>query len=409
MNVVYICYFGIRENLVQTQVIPYLKELASAGHTITLLTFEPQEFTSVLPSFIESHQNTLNESGLIWCYRKYHKKPSHIATIYDIVIGIITIIRLHKINPIQLLHARSHVPLIIALVCKLVIGCQILFDIRGLIADEYVDAGVWNKNSITYKLFKYIEQLGIAHSDALVVLTNKFKNYLVNKYIKVSQKITVIPCCTAKSKYFYTSEFTHYTENNKSQPTLNLIYAGSVSGLYLLTEMGQFFFQLMKVVPDAHIHILTHQKIHSYVHKEFRSLGIKDSHYRLNDAAPNEVPGYFKQATVGLSFRKPTFSQIAASPTKIPEYLMAGLPVIANSGVGDTDEIICDNNVGVLLTDFSYNGYSAAIHQLLYLLEDPLLSERCRSVAIQNFDLQQIGGIRYKQIYDQLSSTIARA
>src|SRR5205085_11606858 len=37
----YICYFGLREPLVQTQVLPYLRELAARGHRMSLLTFEP--------------------------------------------------------------------------------------------------------------------------------------------------------------------------------------------------------------------------------------------------------------------------------------------------------------------------------------------------------------------------------
>ena len=37
----YLCYFGLREPLVQTQVLPYLKQLAAAGIRVSLLTFEP--------------------------------------------------------------------------------------------------------------------------------------------------------------------------------------------------------------------------------------------------------------------------------------------------------------------------------------------------------------------------------
>ena len=42
----YICYFGVREPLVQTQVIPYLRELKKDGYEISLLTFESRPFTS---------------------------------------------------------------------------------------------------------------------------------------------------------------------------------------------------------------------------------------------------------------------------------------------------------------------------------------------------------------------------
>src|SRR5215212_3859727 len=36
----YLCYFGLREPLVQTQVLPYLRKLAESGVGVSLLTFE---------------------------------------------------------------------------------------------------------------------------------------------------------------------------------------------------------------------------------------------------------------------------------------------------------------------------------------------------------------------------------
>ena len=37
----YICYFGLREPLVQTQVLPYLRQIVRDGIEVSLLTFEP--------------------------------------------------------------------------------------------------------------------------------------------------------------------------------------------------------------------------------------------------------------------------------------------------------------------------------------------------------------------------------
>ena len=42
LRALYICYFGLREPLVQTQVLPYLCELAGGGVEMSLLTFEPE-------------------------------------------------------------------------------------------------------------------------------------------------------------------------------------------------------------------------------------------------------------------------------------------------------------------------------------------------------------------------------
>ena len=38
----YICYFGVREPLVQTQVLPYLREIRKGGTDDSILTFEPE-------------------------------------------------------------------------------------------------------------------------------------------------------------------------------------------------------------------------------------------------------------------------------------------------------------------------------------------------------------------------------
>ena len=40
-HTLYICYFGMRQPLVETQVLPYLAELAKGGVKVSLVTFEP--------------------------------------------------------------------------------------------------------------------------------------------------------------------------------------------------------------------------------------------------------------------------------------------------------------------------------------------------------------------------------
>ncbi len=45
-------------------------------------------------------------------------------------------------------------------------------------------------------------------------------------------------------------------------------------------------------------------------------------------------------AQLGLSFVRPCPSKVSSSPTKIGEYLAAGLPVISTAGIGDVDELL---------------------------------------------------------------------
>src|SRR6185436_14904115 len=83
----YICYFGLRQPLVQTQVIPYLREIAADGMGVTLLTFEPDLKNAWSDAEIATAREALKEQGIEWHCLAYHKRPSAIATAWDIFAG----------------------------------------------------------------------------------------------------------------------------------------------------------------------------------------------------------------------------------------------------------------------------------------------------------------------------------
>src|SRR5207245_1979107 len=74
-------------------------------------------------------------------------------------------------------------------------GCRLVFDIRGLVADEYVDAGVWAEGSLPYQGVKWVERVGIQRADQVVVLTRRMRSWLAERGLAPVEKIEVIPCC----------------------------------------------------------------------------------------------------------------------------------------------------------------------------------------------------------------------
>ena len=80
-HALYICYFGLREPLVQTQVLPYVRELVAGGVRMSLLTFEPRPFDQ------DEWRERLRAEGIAWHALRYHKRPTLPATLYDIVRG----------------------------------------------------------------------------------------------------------------------------------------------------------------------------------------------------------------------------------------------------------------------------------------------------------------------------------
>lgn len=396
IKTLYICYFGLREPLVQTQVVAYLQQIAEAGVEVNLLTFEADFKEKWTTAEIETERRKLAEKGIRWFCLPYHKKPSALATFYDIFSGARFIRRLIKKEKIEVLHARTHIPFLMAFLARKSKETKIIFDIRGLLAEEYADAGIWSENSFPYKMIKRAEKLGLKHSSFVVVLTEKMKRFLVENNLKEADKIQVIPCCVDFSRL-------DDAEHEKSE-RFELIYAGSVTGLYLLREMGQFFLELKKHRPAAFFRILTGASPEA-VRDVFEDLKISPEDYSVQKVSPKEVFTFMSRARVGISFRKPTFSQIAASPTKIPEYLACGLPVVSNFGIGDMDELLTKNELGVLIEKFDQKEFEKAAENVLRLLEKENLAGRCIEAAHRNFDLRATGKNSYLNVYKRLGKS----
>jgi glycosyltransferase involved in cell wall biosynthesis len=114
------------------------------------------------------------------------------------------------------------------------------------------------------------------------------------------------------------------------------------------------------------------------------------------------VPAYLSAADAGISFIKPCFSKLASSPTKNGEYLACGLPLILNAGIGDSDALATEWNIGALVTEFTEKNYSQAIDKIEQLASDPNVRTTARSVAKQLFDLESVGGVKYAALYERV-------
>jgi len=79
------------------------------------------------------------------------------ATAFDVAAGIRFASRLVRQDRIELVHARAHIPAVIALNLQRRFGIKMIFDVRGLMAEEYVDAGHWQANGVATRLTKRTE------------------------------------------------------------------------------------------------------------------------------------------------------------------------------------------------------------------------------------------------------------
>src|SRR6266404_1904305 len=125
-RVLFISYNGMLDPLGQSQVIPYLRELAKTGVRFTLLSFERgAAFGMEGRDRCANLKRQLAGAGIEWHWLRYHQKPSLPATMYDVVNGVRLAKTLVRRNKIELVHARSHIPATMGLALKRRLGVKL--------------------------------------------------------------------------------------------------------------------------------------------------------------------------------------------------------------------------------------------------------------------------------------------
>ena len=406
-STLYICYFGLREPLVQTQVLPYLRELIKDGTEVTLLTFEPEFKRNWDEQAIAAARDELSAAGIEWKAAGYHKWPSVPATALDILNGARIVRRLISRKRFDIVHGRVLVPVIMALIARRLSRHKpkIVYDIRGFFAEEYTDAGIWPEGGSIYRAAKRTDRRAMKEADGFVVLTEKARSILFPESIetgkdRTGRPVEVIPCCIDRARFAAANDVARNeirSELGVADRTV-IAYVGSFGGWYMSDEMFDLFHAAREADPNVFILILT-QRDAGGVRQRLTNVGLGASDMLVDTATPEEVPRYLAAADMAVSLIKPCYSKQASSPTKIAEYLACGLPIISNSGIGDVDELIIEDRVGVLLDRFDRDAYVDAIRQIKELGD---INERCRTSAKRRFDLVTVGGERYRRLYKRL-------
>lgn len=390
-GILYISYDGMLEPLGQSQVLSYLEKLAT-NHRICLLSFEKATDWDdhARRSEIERRIET---AGIRWYPRRFHRGAIWSAKLYDLAAGAFTSWRITRRDGIGVIHARSYVPGLMALLVKAVSRVRFLFDMRGFWADERVDGGLWPRNGRTYRVAKRLEKQLLLRADHIVSLTaagvrqlERF-DYLQGRTLPVS----VIPTCV---------DLARFRPQPNRESGLVFGYVGTVGTWYVFEAFVTCFARLRLMRPEARLLILNRGE-HEYIRDALRRGGVPDSVVELRTADPSEVPDQMARMHATAFFIKPVFSKLASAPTKLGEFLGCGIPCLANAGVGDVAEVLLQERVGVVVDGVDGDAIDRGLRDLLALVDDPEIALRCSQAARRRFSLED-GVQRYAEIYRQL-------
>jgi glycosyltransferase involved in cell wall biosynthesis len=388
VRVIYVSYDGALDPLGTSQVVPYLLGLGARGVSITLLTFEkPARWGQAEAR--EEMQRRLEAGGIQWRPLRYHKWPRLAGTLWDIVAGSTAIARESSRLGAAVVHCRGEVATVMARWARLSSTVRLLYDVRGFFSDERVETGSWPRGSLLDRTVRRMEAANLRRADGAAVLTRHAAEALRRRRPSLPS-LRVIPTCAD------VSVFTPRTAGRK--PEFGLVYSGSLGTWYMAEEMMAFARSAAGAVPGPTL-FLTPQP------EEVTRIGPAPELVEIRTVEPGAVPEWLRRASALFFFIKPIPSKRASCPTKLAEGLASGLPVVCNRGIGDLDDIIEREGVGVLVDGFSDAAYSDAALRLKGLLEDPGLSKRCRHLAETRYSID-LGVDAYHSLYIELVACV---
>lgn len=391
-RVLYLSYDGLMEPLGHSQVFQYLRHLARS-HEVFLVSFEkPADWKDL--SRREATLRLTQEAGIRWRPLGYHAKPSALATAYDIAVGFLVSLYLALRHRIQIVHARSYVPSVIALVLKQALGVRFLFDMRGFWADERAERAGLPKNSPLYRAAKWFEERFFTGADLVVSLTHAGARAIGElPYLKGRPpRVEVIPTCTDLERFRCTAP--------EREGGFTLGYVGSTDTAYLFEPVLRCFRMLSEIKRDARLLVVTRSPQEA-VRALLKQCGVRPACVEIKSAAPDQVAAEMGRMHAGIFFVKPGFSTCASVPTKLGEFLACGVPCLGNAGIGDLENILEGEGVGVILREFSPEAEALAVLSLLELSDSAQVRDRCVEVARRVFSLEQ-GVSTYDRIYNLL-------
>ena len=249
-----------------------------------------------------------------------------------------------------------------ALLKKISGKTRIVFDFRGAAAEEYLNslgydsiAAVTDEKTVSRyhrRVSHDVEMMRIA--DLVYCVSGALKSYLLDLpgAGTMTGKISVVPGAADENTFFHDPGL-----GEKLRRSLGLegkkiaVYTGRLKNKYHKKELVfEFAARFIAADPANHFICLTPDM---EIANELKvQNGIADGNIMIAFTDdPAEINAFLNAAELGIILRDDVMTNRVSSPTKLAEYLLAGLPVLASDHIGDYSDFIRRHNLGFIVAN----------------------------------------------------------
>lgn len=385
--------------------LTYIKTLsAKTDWSFDLITFEQPQFKIngndqfrikselLLYNILWHPKNHLTGSFLLI------KKAYNLLSLFPLLIKL-------KISGTEIIWSFANISASIAWVYSRLFRLKTLIFSYEPHSDFMYELGIWNHNSLKYRILSYLERRAGIDADYVLTGTSYMRDKLLRE--KKFGKVFRAPTSVDENDFYYRGDSVQIVKGRHGiKPNEKIIiYVGKFGDLYYTFQTIVFF----KIVSEYNGLNLRFIVITPNAKEEIRQYCIQadfdvNEIIYLSNIPYEEIKIYMSGASLGISAVPPSPSQKYRSPTKVAEYLLCGLPFITCSGVSEDDIMVLKNEgIGVVLKDFSEDSIKEKLPEIADILsrrkEETV--QKCREVGLKYRAKSTIDKLFYK-IFSEL-------
>lgn len=325
-----------------------------------------------------------------WFFAKWYQLPLIFIQAFPVLLY------LSMAKNIKLFHCRSYPITLPAIAVKKLRNIKVIFDPRSDFPEENVTAGRWRVNSISFKVWKFLEKIYLRNSNVTIAIAKTYIKHFKNIY--ENTKFSLIPNNVDIRRFVHDEEFREHFRRQHDIKINEILfcYCGTIGGHWHNPETYAWYVIKFRDLNIYHRFLFITPNV-DILKEALDGCRIKPEEYIAVCSKFEDVPRYLSAADLGIVVMdRPKI----AMAIKTAEYLAVGLPVITNSNLGGAKEIVEENNVGIV-HDIDSNLADLERFIEKFAQSRNVISANCRQFAERMFS-DEIVAAQYAKIYQEL-------
>lgn len=387
---------GLTTPLGQSQVLAMSERLQSMGWSCTILSLEPEPADE---GVLERLEERVAASGVRWRHRPYRWGRAAAARN---VLSMAAMIRDER-QRTDLYHCRSYFGAAFPAALGILGGRPYVFDTRGYWVDEKIEAGRWFQDAATRSFARRVERELYRRASGVVSLTELAADDIRNgRFGELDPKTPsiCIPTCVDYQKFSF--------ERGAAPDDFLLdgciiAYVGSLNASYEYRASLRLTKLILDRSPNAKFLALTSQV--SEMRALVDQLAIPKGRHLVTSVEHDEIHRWLPWIDFGLMLLvSPNDAKRASMPTKLGEFLAAGVTPISYGGNSEVARWVNRAGTGLTLDDLTNESLERAAAFVERGVPDESVRRRARRVAEGHFSLES-GAERYDRLFRDILTT----